>query len=216
MLRGVLFDFDGTLADSFAAIAASTNFVRASFGLPAMSEEAVRKYVGHGLEDLLEQLCPGFDTELAVQRYRDHHPSVMIAGTKLFPGVRDTLALLNQRGYRMGVCSNKAVAFTRGLIASLGLADTLPVVLGPEDVGVPKPDPAMLIEGCKRIGVPLSEGLYIGDMIVDVQAAKAAGLPVWLVHIGMAGTEDPRDAGPDRILKDFAEMAELLPELEMA
>ncbi len=213
MIRGLLFDFDGTLADSFAAIAASTNSVRESFGLPAMTEAAVRKYVGHGLANLLGDLCPGCDVDLAVARYRAHHPSVMLAGTTLFPGVRETLALLHQRGYPMGVCSNKAVDFTRGLIAVLGLAELLPVVLGPEDVGVPKPDPAMLLEGCRRLGISHSEGLYIGDMVVDVQAAQAAGMPVWLVHVGMAGTEDPRDAGPDRILKDFAEMAELLPAL---
>jgi len=83
-------------------------------------------------------------------------------------------------------------------------------VLGPEDVGVPKPDPAMLIEGCKRLGVPISEGLYVGDMIVDVQAAKAAGLPVWLVHVGLAGTTDPRSAGPERILDRFTEIADSL------
>ena len=90
------------------------------------------------------------------------------------------------------------------------MAELLPVVLGPEDVGVPKPDPAMLIEGCRRLNVPLSEGLYIGDMIVDVQAAKAAGLPVWLVNAGLAGTEDPRAAGPERILDHFTEIADLL------
>ncbi len=215
MIRGVLFDFDGTLADSFAAIAASTNAVRASFDLPAMTEAAVRKYVGHGLENLLAELCPGCDTAVAVARYRAHHPSVMLAGTTLFPGVRETLALLNERGYPMGVCSNKSVSFTRGLIAALGLSDVLPVVLGPEDVGAPKPDPAMLAEGCRRLGVEISEGLYIGDMVVDVQAARNAGLPVWLVHVGLAGIADPRDAQPDRILKDFAELAELLPSVDL-
>ena len=216
MIRGVLFDFDGTLADSFAAIAASTNSVRASFGLPAMTVETVRKYVGLGLGHLLAELCPGCDRSVAVARYRAHHPSVMLAGTKLFPGVREALALLHRRGYPMGVCSNKAVAFTRTLVDKLGLSDVLPVVLGPEDVAAPKPDPAMLLEGCRRLGVPPSEGLYVGDMVVDVLAAKAAGLPVWLVNVGLAGTEDPRPAGPDRILADFAELAELLPALERA
>ena len=216
MIRGVLFDFDGTLADSFAAIASSANSVRASFGLPAMTEEAVRKYVGLGLGNLLGELCPGCDTAVAVARYRAHHPGVMLAGTKLFPGVRKALALLRERGDPMGVCSNKAVAFTRTLVDKLGRADVLPVVLGPEDVTAPKPDPAMLIEGCRRLGVPMSEGLYVGDMIVDVLAAKAAGLPVWLVNVGLAGTEDPRAAGPDRILTGIAEMAELLPALERA
>ncbi len=210
MIRGVLFDFDGTLADSFAAIAASVNHVRASFGLAAMTEQEVRRCVGFGLENLLEDLCPGCDTAVAVARYRAHHATVMLAGTKLFPGVRDTLVRLNRHGYAMGVCSNKAVAFTRSLIAGLGLAELLPVVLGPEDVGVPKPDPAMLVEGCQRLGVPRSEALYVGDMVVDVQAAKAAGLPVWLVHVGLAGSEDPQAAGPDRILDRFADIADLL------
>ena len=210
MIRGVLFDFDGTLADSFAAITCSTNHVRESFGLPALSEESIRRYVGHGLENLLEVLCPGFDTELAVSRYRAHHPGVMLEQTKLFPGVRETLVELNRHGYAMGVCSNKAAAFTRSLIDGLGLAQLLPVVLGPEDVGVPKPDPAMLIEGCRRLNVPLSEGLYIGDMTVDVLAAKAAGMPVWLVNVGLAGTEDPRNAGPERVLERFSDIAELL------
>ena len=210
MIRGVLFDFDGTLADSFAAIASSTNHVRESFGLPPMTEASIRKYVGLGLEHLLGDLCPGFDVALAVSRYRAHHPGVMLKLTKLFPGVRETLDRLHAAGYPMGVCSNKSVTFTRSLIVGLDLAELLPVVLGPEDVGVPKPDPAMLIEGCKRLGVPIAEGLYVGDMIVDVQAAKAAGLPVWLVHVGLAGTIDPRSAGPERILDRFAEIAELL------
>ncbi len=216
MICGVLFDFDGTLADSFAAIASSTNHVRESFGLPPMTEASIRRYVGYGLGNLLGELCPGYDVGLAVARYRAHHSGVMLANTKLFPGVRETLDRLNQRGFKMGVCSNKAVAFTRSLIAGLGLTELLPVVLGPEDVAAPKPDPAMLVEGCRRLGVPLNEGLYIGDMVVDVQAAKAAGLPVWLVHIGMAGTDDPREAGPDRILTQFSDIADLLLAQEQA
>ena len=82
MIRGVLFDFDGTLADSFAAIASSTNHVRESFGLPPMTEASIRKYVGLGLEHLLGDLCPGFDVALAVSRYRAHHPGVMLKLTK--------------------------------------------------------------------------------------------------------------------------------------
>ena len=216
MIRGVLFDFDGTLADSFAAIASSANHVRASFGLPALTEASIRKYVGHGLGNLLEELCPGFDTDLAVARYRAHHSGVMLANTKLFPGVRETLERLHRHGYPMGVCSNKTVAFTKSLVAGLGLAEMLPAVLGPEDVPAPKPDPAMLIEGCRRLNVPPAEGLYIGDMLVDVLAAIAAGMPVWLVNVGLAGTDDPRSAGPARILEHFSEIADLLLAQEQA
>lgn len=208
MIRGALFDFDGTLADSFAAITASTNHVRESFGFPVLSEREIRGYVGHGLENLLERLCPGCNVDLAVKRYRDHHPSVMVGLTKLFPGVRETLDRLHSHGIVMGVCSNKAVAFTRSLVASLGLAEILPVVLGPEDVGSPKPDPAMLLEGVKRLYLGADEVVYVGDMSVDVLAAKAAGLPVWLVHVGQAGTDDPRKWEPDAVLDRFEQIAE--------
>lgn len=210
-IRGVLFDFDGTLADSFAAIAASTNHVRASYGLPPLAEDEVRKYVGHGLKHLMTVLCSETDADEAVRRYREHHPTVMIGGTKLFPGVAETLRTLHARGVQLGVCSNKAVQFTKSLVGQLGLGEWVRESLGPEDVsGRPKPDPAMLLEACRRLGVQPEETVYVGDMIVDVQAGKAAGIPVWLVHIGMAGVQDPRTAHPDRVLNEFRELAELI------
>src|SRR5437899_152947 len=103
--RAALFDFDGTLADSFEAITASTNHVRESYCLPELPEEVVREYVGFGLTTLVEQLVPGADPAEAVARYRAHHPSVMYSGTKLMPGVAETLPILHQRGLKLGVCS---------------------------------------------------------------------------------------------------------------
>lgn len=209
--RAVLFDFDGTLADSFAAITASTNHVRQSYGLPHLSEAEVRGYVGHGLENLMRELCPGFDTAEAVRRYREHHPSVMVSGTRLFPGVADTLANLHARGIKLGVCSNKAVAFTRSLVGTLGLGELMGVVTGPEDAGgKPKPDPTMLLAACEKLGVTPAETVYVGDMSIDVRAGQAAGIPVWLVHVGQAGTDDPRTLGPAKVLDDFREIADLL------
>ena len=172
-IRAVLFDFDGTLADSFAAITASTNHVRASYGLPAMAEAEVRKYVGHGLRNLMEHLCRGFDPDEAVRRYREHHPTVMLSGTKLFPGVADTVRELCRRGIKLGVCSNKTVQFTRGLVSALGLDDCIPAVLGPEDAGgAPKPDPAMLLEGCRRLGVPF--GLNVESVSIRREEIEAS------------------------------------------
>jgi 2-phosphoglycolate phosphatase len=210
-VRAVLFDFDGTLADSFAAIAASANHVRHSFGLPEMTVAEVRKYVGYGLRNLMEELCAGFDPDEAVRRYREHHPTVMVSGTKLFPGVADTLHELHNRGVKLGVCSNKAVQFTKALVRDLGLGELMTGVFGPEDAGgKPKPDPTMLLEACSRLDVPPAETVYVGDMIVDVQAGKAAGIRVWLVHAGMAGHEDPTAAGPDRVLNEFTELKGLI------
>lgn len=210
-IRAALFDFDGTLADSFDAITASTNHVRRRYGLPDLPESVVRRYVGLGLPNLMETLVPTAPTADAVAAYREHHPGVMVAETKLMPGVADTLAALRRRGVRLAVCSNKTVRFTRRLVDALGLADTFDAVLGPEDVTAPKPDPSMLLEAVRRLGIPKAETVYVGDMAVDVQTAKAAGVRVWLVPGGATGRESATAAGPDRVLTGFAEVAELIP-----
>lgn len=209
--RAALFDFDGTLANSFAGITASTNHVRQLYGLPEMTEAEVRVYVGLGLTNLIETVIPNAPLADAIAAYKSHHVSVMVSGTQLLPGVRDTLTTLHRGGIALGICSNKAVAFTKQIVASLGIAPLFQAVLGPDDVdGRAKPDPAMLLEGLTRLGVSRDETVYVGDMAVDVHAGRAAGLTVWLVEGGAAGRESAVDAGPDRVLTGFAELAPLL------
>lgn len=207
-VRAALFDFDGTLADSFAAITASTNHVRTSYGLVPLTEAEVRGYVGYGLDKLMADLAPVAPVGEAVARYREHHAGVMFSGTRLMPGVGETIRALAARGLRLAVCSNKRVEFTRELVAALGLADYFAQVLGPDDVhGCAKPDPAMLLEGLRRLEVSSREAIYVGDMVVDVRTARAAGVPVWFVP---TGTTEP-GAEPDRVLTSFAELLDLLP-----
>lgn len=209
--RAALFDFDGTLADSFAGITASTNHVRQLYGLPAMTVDEVGIYVGLGLANLLETVVPNAPTSEAIAAYKAHHLGVMVAGTQLLPGVLDTLTQLHQGGIALAICSNKAVAFTKQIVSSLGIAPLFQAVLGPDDVaGRAKPHPDMLLEGLTRLGVSRSETVYVGDMAVDVHAGKAAGVTVWLVEGGAAGRESAREAGPDRVLTDFTELVPLL------
>jgi 2-phosphoglycolate phosphatase len=212
MIRAALFDFDGTLVDSFAAITASTNHVRRLHGLPPLPEAEVRTHVGLGLERLMADLVPDAATDRAVALYREHHRSVALSGTRLMPGVAETIPELARRGLRMAVCSNKRVEFTRMLTDALGLGSHFEAVLGPDDVGGrPKPDPAMLIEGLRRLGVSPAEAVYVGDMAVDVHAARAAGMAVWLVPGGASGQESATAAGPDRVLSNFEELMKVLP-----
>jgi phosphoglycolate phosphatase len=207
-IRAVLFDFDGTLADSFAPIAASTNSVRASYGLPPLPESEVRKYVGYGLTHLMTDLVPGAPVDEAVARYRAHHETVMIPQTRLMPGVAEVIPELARRGLCLGVCSNKRVEFTRQLVRALGLQEYFTCVLGPEDVGNrAKPDPAMLLEGLHRLEVSPPEAVYVGDMVVDVRTGRAAGVPVWIVcSDGPDGFAPVDGAAPDRVLRSFAEL----------
>jgi phosphoglycolate phosphatase len=209
-VRAVIFDFDGTLADAYAGIAASINHVRAAHGLPPLEEAEVRRHVGRGPVYLIEHTVPGADVEKDLARYRAHHPSVMRSGTRLLPGAALALAALHRAGLQLAVCSNKPVAFTRELLDYLGLAPFLEVVIGPEDAPRPKPAPDMLLLALRRLGVAPAEALYVGDMTVDIAAARTAGVAVWVVPTGSEERAVLAAAGPDRLLRDLNELAGLL------
>jgi len=209
-VRAVLFDFDGTLADSYAGIAASVNHVRARRGLPPLAVAEVRKHVGRGPAHLLQHTVPGADLDRDVAAYRAHHPSVMEAGTRLLPGARDAVLAVKRGGLLLAVCSNKPRPFTERLLQHLDLADFVNVVLGPEDVPRPKPDPAMVLCALDRLGVAAADALYVGDMSVDVQCARAAGVEVWVVTTGSDEPAVLQQARPDRLLSHLGELPGLL------
>jgi phosphoglycolate phosphatase len=206
----VLFDFDGTLADSYAAIAASVNHVRAHHALPPLPELEVRRYVGRGPEHLLRNTIPGGDVPGDLDRYRAHHPAVMRRLTELLPGAREAVVALHHRGCRLGVCSNKPAIFTRELLGHLGLLPYFGVVLGPDDAPRPKPAPDMLVRALTLLHVPPAEALYVGDMTVDIECACAAGVRVWVVPTGSERREALEAARPDRLLENLHELVRLL------
>lgn len=209
--RAVLFDFDGTLADSYPAITASVNHVRGLHDLAPLSEPEVRRHVGRGAGHLLLHTVPVGSLEANTAAYRAHHPLVLREGTRLLPGAAEALHALHERGLLLGVCSNKPVDFTRELVAFLGVASYLDVVLGPEDVPHPKPAPDMLRAALSGLRVAAEQTLYVGDMTVDIQTARAAGVCVWVVPTGSDEMETLRQAQPDRLLRDLGELLELIP-----
>jgi phosphoglycolate phosphatase len=209
-LRAVLFDFDGTLADSYPAITASVNHVRAAHGLPPLGEPEVRRHVGRGPDYLLEHTVPGTDVATDLARYRAHHPSVLRTGTRLLPGAAEAVAGLKQAGLPLAVCSNKPRAFTRELLDFLGLAASIDVMLGPEDVARPKPAPDMLLAALRRLAVAPAEALYVGDMVVDIETARGAGVAVWVVPTGSDDRAALVASRPDRLLDDLRPLPALV------
>jgi 2-phosphoglycolate phosphatase len=209
-IRAVLFDFDGTLADAYAGIATSVNHVRATHGLAPLTEPEVRKHVGHGPLHLLEHTVPGGDPERDVACYRAHHPSVMKSGTRLLPGALETLTTLKQHGLRVAICSNKPSVFTRELLDYLKIAPLVDVVLGPDDVPQPKPAPDMLLAALERLHVSAAEAIYVGDMAIDVQVARAAGIAVCVVPTGSDDRATLEAARPERLLGGLLELPEVV------
>jgi phosphoglycolate phosphatase len=208
-LQAIIFDFDGTLADSYAGITASVNHVRAVYNLAPLDESVVRRFVGRGPAALIRDTVPGADVRTAVDLYKAHHPSVMLTGTRLLPGVASTLDTLHESGLCLAVCSNKPRLFTQQLLDYLKLAEFIKVVIGPEDAPQPKPAPDMLLLAIDRLHVSPLSVLYVGDMVIDIETARAAGVAVWAVATGSQEEADLRAAGPDRLVRDFRELARL-------
>lgn len=206
MLRAVLFDFDGTLADSFGAIAQSVNFVRAENKLPELGFAEIKANVGHGLEYLMAKMLPGCDILQAKKAYHAHHQVHMKQHTRLYPQAREFLQSLKESGIEMGVCSNKPVRFTKELVDYLEIGKYLKVVLGPEDVTNPKPAPDMLLEAAKMLKMDLKEVVYVGDMDVDILAATAAGMEVWIVRHDDTSFEIGETIASENIHNSFVEM----------
>ena len=207
MLRAVIFDFDGTLVDSYPAITASVNHVRARHGLPALPESEVRTHVGRGPEYLLKMTVPGGDFAADWPAYRAHHPTIILSHTQLLDGAIECLTALKAAGLTLAICSNKPGDFTRKLVDHLGLKDLIGVIVGPGDAPRPKPAPDMLRVTLKRLGVAPVDALYVGDMRVDIETARGAGVAVWVLPTGSDSRADLEAAAPDRLLDSLREVA---------
>src|SRR5947209_7751669 len=109
--QAVLFDLDGTLADSYEAIADSINYIRGLHGHGPLTVEEVKRHVGRGPEYLLTHTVPGADLPTDLKHYHTHHPGVMVHKTWLLPGAAETLSGLHRSGTKVGLCSNKPRLF---------------------------------------------------------------------------------------------------------
>lgn len=207
----MIFDFDGTLADSYAAIAASVNHVRSRHGLAPLPVDEVKRHVGRGAEYLLEHTAPAGSLPENLAIYREHHPTVMRSMTRLLPGAAELIPALHRRGQKIGLCSNKPRVFSLGILEHFKLIPYFGAVLGPGDVPAPKPAPDMLQAAMEVLGVTTDQALYVGDMTVDIQTARGAGVCVWAVPTGSESREVVERAKPDRMLVD---LMELVAELE--
>ncbi|HXV77624.1 MAG TPA: HAD family hydrolase, partial [Candidatus Polarisedimenticolaceae bacterium] len=130
-----------------------------------------------------------------VRLFRERYAEVYTDGTRVLTGVRATLADLTARGYRLSVASNKPARFGSEIARRLALSDYLVSVHGPDTVGVTKPHPAMLERCLADMGSTATHGLYVGDMVLDVESGARAGLPVVLVSSGSSSHADLQATG---------------------
>jgi len=209
-VRFIIFDLDGTLIDGYQGITDSLNHALTRMGHPVVPAEKVRYLVGNGLETLFARIIPLAEVPRAVQLFRSHYKDVCLTGSVLFPGVADVLRTHHHAGLRLPLPSNKPGDFARQICSHLGLDPVLDLVLGAFDVEELKPHPLMLTTAMNRLGASPQNTLYVGDMHVDVQTARAAGLPVVCVLTGSSTREQLTEARPDAILDRLDQLLPLL------
>jgi 2-phosphoglycolate phosphatase len=208
-IRGLVFDLDGTLVDSYEAITASLNHACSHFGLEPLPAAKVRLMVGRGLEQLIASVLGQDRTGEGVRLFREHYAVNWGAGTHALPGAADAVRELERRGYRMAVASNKPARFSRAILADCGMLLWFGAVEGPDTAGVTKPEPTMVRRCLHTLGLEAAETLYVGDMVLDVETARRAGLRVALVPGGSSPPEELQATG-ELVLPSLAGLLELL------
>jgi len=202
--RAVLFDFDGTLADTAPDLGAALNRLRAERGLPDMSVAEVRPHASSGARGLLRVglgLTPQDEGyESLRDAFLEHYMANICVGTALFPGIESLLAQLAVRGIAWGIVTNKATRFTTPLVAALGIAPAC-VVCG-DTTPHSKPHPAPLLHAAAELSLAPEECCYVGDDLRDIQAAHAAGMRGIAVGWGYHGVDNdgPASWGADAII----------------
>ncbi len=195
MIEAVLFDLDGTLADTAPDMARTVNAMRDRRGLAPVAIERVRPHVSKGARGMI---CAAF--EIAVEHpdfpaMREEFLEIYAGGlcvdTRLFPGMAELLDRLDAQGVAWGVVTNKFERFARPLMEGLGLAARAGVIIGGDTCPRPKPFPDPLLFAASTLGVAPQYTLYVGDDERDVQAARAAGMPVIVAGYGYLGDGSP-------------------------
>lgn len=209
--RAVLFDLDGTLADTAPDLAAAANKMRDARGLELLPLDVFRPVASAGARGLLGAafgIGPD-DPKFASMRdeFLANYEADLCVETILFPGIGPLLDELTARNVRWGIVTNKVARLTEPLVALLGLAEVASCVVSGDTTPHSKPHPAPLLHAASEIGVSPGHIVYVGDDMRDVKAGKAAGMMTIAAAYGYCGTDSPPETwdadcvveSPDRL-----------------
>jgi 2-phosphoglycolate phosphatase len=196
----VLFDLDGTLADTAGDLSSALNRVRADRGLAPVPLARLRAHASSGARGLLGagmNITPAApDYEELREAFLAHYAACLAETTVLFPGVADLLDAIERRGLRWGIVTNKFSRFTEPVVASLSLAERASTVVSGDTTPHAKPHPAPLLHAASSLAVAPSQCVYVGDDLRDIVAGNAAGMATIVAEYGYIGTGEISDTWP--------------------
>lgn len=209
--RAVLFDLDGTLVDSYTALAEAVNHARRTHGLHELSSARIKEFVGEGVERLLQRAFERTDIPRSiVDSFESRYDEVCCAESRVLTDVAVTLEQLGQLGVEMAVCTNKPTVFSKKILDFLGLSRHFRAIVGPDLAGARKPDARHLAVTLESVQAAREEALFVGDMPIDVRAARNSGVDVAVVATGSSTREQLTASEPDHFLERFADLVKLV------
>lgn len=203
LIKSLIFDLDGTLADTIGAIRHALNLTMKNYGFPVHDYETVKRMVGHGAKNLVRSACPEgtFDGnesffDEVYQNYCDMYEQNHLETRECYDGMFEAVTELHNRGYKIAVLSNKQDPFVQGIVSQLFPSGIISVIQGQTDLPI-KPDPTVPLMIAKRLASLPEECAFIGDSDVDVQTAKNAGMCSVAVTWGYRDAECLAKCCPD-------------------
>lgn len=213
--RAVLFDLDGTLVETRQDITTGVNGLLAERGLEPLGVEQVGRHVGRGARVLVVRclaergvaIRTDEEIDAAYASFHRVYAAHLLDTTRPYPDVEIMCDRLRRAGVAMGIVSNKPEDLSRRVLEGVGLARYFPVVLGGDSLPVRKPDPAPLVHALSLLGVA-DGALMVGDSEIDIEAARAAGMPVAAVAWGFGSERELRAAGAEQLFAGALELAD--------
>lgn len=217
-VKMAMIDLDGTLIDTVPDLAAAANRMLVDLGRPAWDINHYRTWVGNGVPRFVRRALTGEmqaepETALferALARFRKHYAAAVADLSRPYPGAVEGLERLAAMGFELACITNKAEAFTVPLLKQLDLYKCFKLVLSGDSLPKQKPDPLPLTHACKHFGITPDHGVLVGDSSNDVEAARAAGMPVICVTYGYNHGHDIRASHPDAVVDSLADVPQYL------
>lgn len=211
-INAVLFDFDGTLMDTYDLISASWRHTVGALAGRRVSDDEIRLTLGEMLEDSMRRLLPGVETGRAMDLFRGYQRGIFLDRIRLFDGAEEVLRALREAGYRTALVTSRLKGSTERGLEHFGMTGLFDAVLTASDTDVFKPDPTPINMILERLGSDPGEAVYVGDAKQDIEAGLAAGVFTVLVDWSLALPPEER-AGcpePDAVIEDLREILKLL------
>ncbi len=201
-------DLDMTLIDSKKDIAASVVFAAKAIGKKSVCEKDVTPWIGKGLKTMFHELLPDIDPkteEKAVATYKEHFYDHCHIYTKIYPKVIDTLKSLRKHDVKTAVATAKMSFMAKRVCRVLGLDEFIDHIQGTDNMPG-KPHPAVVLSACQLLGVKPENTVFVGDTVMDIEAAKRAGCTTAAVTYGIGKREALLEKEPDLIIDSFDEI----------